>query len=55
MYRSVLVKRSEHKMLEWYFYFPLILRSFGAISAMKLFVYLKIPTTALNGLIKNIR
>jgi hypothetical protein len=54
IYRSILVKKSEHVMLEWYYYLPLILRSLAAFSAMNLFVHLRIPTTALNGLLRNI-
>ena len=40
---------------EWYYYIPLILRSVVTVEAMKLFVHLKIPATALNSLLKNVR
>lgn len=55
VYRSYLVFQCEQRMLEWYFYWPLILRSLEAIKAMKLFVHLKIPTSAINSLLKNFR
>ena len=45
----------ERRLLEWYFYVPLIPRSFLAFSAMKLFVYLRIPSSTLNNLLKKIR
>ena len=42
-------------MLAWYFYLPFILRSLVAVTAMKLFVHLKISASSLNGLVKNIQ
>ena len=39
----------------WYLYLPFIMRSVAVATAMKLFVHLRIPPEAVQGLIKNIK
>ena len=49
------VKEEQNPSIGWYLYLPFIVRSFATVTAMKLFVHLKIPTEAFEGLIKNIK
>ena len=39
----------------WYLYLPFIVRSLATGTAMKLFVHLRIPPEAFQGLLKNIK
>lgn len=39
----------------WYLYLPFIVRSLATGTAMKLFVHLRIPSQAFQGLLKNIK